>query len=549
MHDQPPHMAARPDNVVVVLLDSLNRHDLGCYGSTDFETPNIDRFALRSTRFTRHVTGSLPCMPARHDILCGSLDFLWRPWGSLELWEQPITANLRAADVTTMLVTDHPHLFETGGENYHTDFGGWDYVRGHEGDPWKTWLDPSWIGVPAPPAERGDWFLRRRFGDAVPPISRAYDTTRTHFREEIDFPGPRTMSASAAWLGEAARVAGDRRWMLFVDEFDPHEPFDTPAPWTGRYEDEPWHGDRLIWPPYVVGGISGGHLSVAEGRHIRANYGAKLTMIDHWFGRLLDQLDSTGLWETTAVIVCTDHGHYLGDKRNTTAGGVAASGPVERVDLWGKPLVPQFEPLGHVPLLIHWPGVAAGGTCDALTTAVDLHATLADVFGVTPTHRTHGHSLVPLLTGESRHIRDWAIGGVFGNWVQVTDGRRKYARAPEGDNLPLSMWSNRWSTMPVHAKGLVELPPPDERAYLDCMPGTRIPVIRQPYQAGDALPFWVGRAHSGQHHLYDVDDDPEELENRVGEAGEQEMIDLLHEALRAVQAPVEHLTRLGLTTP
>jgi arylsulfatase A-like enzyme len=67
--------------VVVVLLDSLNRHMLGSYGGTEFSTPNLDRFAARSTQFTNHVTGSLPCMPARHDILVGALDFLWKPWG------------------------------------------------------------------------------------------------------------------------------------------------------------------------------------------------------------------------------------------------------------------------------------------------------------------------------------------------------------------------------------------------------------------------------------------------------------------------------------
>ena len=82
-------------NVVVVLLDSLNRHMLGCYGGTEFETPNLDRLAARSVRFTRHYIGSLPCMPARHDILCGALDFLWRPWGSVEIWEDAITARLR----------------------------------------------------------------------------------------------------------------------------------------------------------------------------------------------------------------------------------------------------------------------------------------------------------------------------------------------------------------------------------------------------------------------------------------------------------------------
>ena len=133
-----------PRNVVVLLLDSLNRHMLGSYGGTEFETPHLDRFAReRAVRFTSHVTGSLPCMPARHDILCGSLDFLWRPWGSIEVWEEPITAQLRRAGVTTMLVSDHPHLFEIGGENYHTDFSAWDYVRGHEGDPWRTYPDPS----------------------------------------------------------------------------------------------------------------------------------------------------------------------------------------------------------------------------------------------------------------------------------------------------------------------------------------------------------------------------------------------------------------------
>ena len=98
-------------NVVVVLLDSLNRHMLGSYGGTEFATPNLDRFALRASQFTSHVTGSLPCMPARHDILVGSLDFLWKPWGSIELWEESITAALRRADVATMLVSDHPHLF------------------------------------------------------------------------------------------------------------------------------------------------------------------------------------------------------------------------------------------------------------------------------------------------------------------------------------------------------------------------------------------------------------------------------------------------------
>ena len=522
----------KPTNVCVVLLDSLNRHMLGSYGSEEFDTPNLDRFAAdRAVRFTNHVTGSLPCMPARHDILCGALDFLWKPWGSIELWEQPITRVLHDAGVISHLSTDHPHLFETGGENYHVDFNGWEYVRGHEGDLWRTHPDPSWVGTPALPARSGGWFYEQQFG--VDGLTRGYDRSRTFFREEDDWPGPRTMLDAERFLTDAA--PHHDRWFLFVDEFDPHEPFDTPEPWAGMYFDEPWDEDWIIWPPYINGAIEAGALTEREARHVRANYGAKLSMIDHWFGRILDAFDQQGLWDDTALIVCTDHGHYLGEVRD---GG----------DIWGKPGVPQYEPIGHTPLLVHWPGVEAA-TCDALTTNVDLFATIADAFDAEVEHRTHGRSLAPLLTGEADRVRDWAIGGYWGNWVQVTDGRRKYARAPEGENRPLSMWSNRWSTMPTHMAGMPPFPLPDERAELARMPGTEVPVIRQIWPDGDdRVPFWAGRQRMvGRHHLYDLADDPDEGENRAGESVEADMLELLRTALRELEAPAEQLERLGLT--
>jgi arylsulfatase A-like enzyme len=525
-----PEESRRPQNVIVVLLDSLNRHLLGCYGGREFDTPNLDRFARRSTRFDNHVAGSLPCMPARHDILCGAMDFLWKPWGSVELWEHPITWNLRQKRVTTMLVSDHPHLFETGGENYHTDFFGWEYLRGHENDPWKSYMDPTWVGAPARPARPSGSYLQKMFGLALGD-GHGYDRSRTFFRSEMDFPGPRVMSAAARWLREA--TPHHESWMLFVDEFDPHEPFDTPEPWLRRYEETPWNDDVIIWPPYVNGAITDGWLTESEARHIRANYGSKLSMIDHWFGEILTALDEQDLWDTTAVIVCTDHGHYLGDVR---AGK----------DIWGKPPVPQYEPMAHLPLLIHWPGVAGGGTCEALTTAVDLHATIADVFDVQVEHRTHGSSLAPLLRGEVQSVRAWAVGGYYGGWVQINDGRRKYARAAVGDNFPLSMWSNRWSTMPVDLPGIVTLPAPDGRAWLDHMPGSEIPVIRQPFEPGSQLPFWATRASVDEHHLYDLAIDPDEGENRVGDGIETEMIEMLHEALTDLEAPNDQFERLGL---
>jgi arylsulfatase A-like enzyme len=506
-----------PRDVVVVLLDSLNRHLLGCYGGTEFDTPNLDRLAARSVRFTNHHTGSLPCMPARHDLLVGALDFPWRPWGSIEVWEDAITSQLRRdAGISTMLVSDHPHLFETGGENYHTDFQGWDYLRGHEGDPWRTRPDPSWVGAPALPVRSRPWEI-------------GYDRARTWFRDEADFPGPRTMAAAARWLDGELRAerAPEERALLVVDEFDPHEPFDTPEPWASRYDPE-WSGERIIWPPYARNQDQS-DLSQREAVHLRSQYGAKLSMIDHWLGEVIAAIDQHDAWDTTAVILCTDHGHYLGERGT-----------------WGKPQVPVHPELGHIPLLVSWPGVAPG-TNGALTTTVDLHATLCDTFSVTPEHRTHGRSLIPLLHGTATSIREWALCGVWGREVHVADANRTYARAPVDGNRPLSMFSNRWSTMPVGAFPSFRMPRPDRRAWLDTAPGSNVPVIRQPFDPSDDLPFWA-MGHFDGDLLYDraEADATGEVRNQVGSGADKDMAELLVEALRTIEAPDEQLARLGL---
>lgn len=527
----PADEPARPRNAIVLLLDSLNRHFLRCYldetdqrarrratGVGDWaeiepvDTPNLDRFAARAVRFDRHWSGSLPCMPARHDLLVGALDFLWRPWGSIEVWEDAITYDLRRAGVTTMLVSDHPHLFESGGENYHTDFTAWDYVRGHESDPWRTRPDPTWTGTPALPARAEH-------------THHPYDDSRTWFRDEEDFPGPRTMRTAERWLRTSARH--HERFLLFVDEFDPHEPFDTPARWAHRYDAE-WEGPRLVWPPYSVRTIADGRLTPAEARQIRANYQAKVAMIDHWLGRVLDAVDDLGLWHDTAIFVCTDHGHYLGER-----------------DAFGKPWLPIFSDLAHTPFLVAWPG-ASPTTVDALTTNVDVHATLADLFGVTPAHRTHGRSLAPLLAGSAQSVREHLLLGYWGREVHVVDRERHYARAPAGRNEPLAMYSNRWSTMPVRSLPDLRLPRPDRRASLAYLPGSDVPVIRQPFTADDALPYWAYGVTPDRHLLHDLDADPWQTANVAGTAAEKEAVDLLRGALEEHEAPPEQYERLGV---
>src|SRR5438045_5000212 len=118
-----------------------------------------------------------------------------------------------------------------------------------------------------------------------------YDESRTWFRGEEEFPGPRTMAAASEWI--RTNAGKHDRFLLFIDEFDPHEPFDTPEPYALMYDADWTAPAHLIWPPYSVGAIEKGVISERDGRQIREQCGGKLTMIDAWFGELLDTLDRT----------------------------------------------------------------------------------------------------------------------------------------------------------------------------------------------------------------------------------------------------------------
>ena len=155
-----------PTNVLVVLLDSLNRHKLGCYGGHRGGHPHLDP-RRPGHAFPRHVTGSLPCMPARHDILCGALDFLWKPWGSIELWERPSPptsgrggpddAGLR----TTLTLRDRrrelPHRLRLG------------LRAGPRGRPLADAPRPELVGSPDGLGASGSWSAR----SAVTSVDRA----------------------------------------------------------------------------------------------------------------------------------------------------------------------------------------------------------------------------------------------------------------------------------------------------------------------------------------------------------------------------------------
>jgi hypothetical protein len=130
--------------------------------------------------------------------------------------------------------------------------------------------------------------------------------------------------------------------------------------------------------------------------------------------------------------------------------------------------------------------------------------------------------------------------------VHLIADHKKYVRAPDGDNFPLSMWSNRWSTMPIHAAPDFKLPRPDDRAYLDRMPGSTVPVIRQPFHEGDLLPFWAYSDFAAGTLAFDLGEDPAEDVNRANDSVGKELAEMLHAALTEVEAPDDQFVRLGL---
>ena len=100
--------------------------------------------------------------------------------------------------------------------------------------------------------------------------------------------------------------------------------------------------------------------------------------------------------------------------------------------------------------------------------------------------------------------------------------------------------------MPISAYPRLRLPDPDRRAYLDFMPGSDIPVIRQPFESGDLLPYWSLNPKIDDHYFFDLNLDPKEDENRIGEKTEDQMVEMLRVALREVSARQEQFDRLGI---
>ena len=209
---------------IFILCDTLNRRMLSAYGAGKDAaiTPNIDRLARRSVVFDSHWCGSAPCMPARRDIMTGRLNFLEKPWGAMEPFDQSLQSILSdEKNVHTQMFADHAHYIICGGENYVKGFTAWEVNRGQECDP--VWTRPCKDGIrPDTPPKwfKGSW-------------TEAEHENRSHFHTEYDYPSVKTMWHAAEWLEDNHDADN---YFLWVEAFDPHEPYDCPKYYLDLYE-------------------------------------------------------------------------------------------------------------------------------------------------------------------------------------------------------------------------------------------------------------------------------------------------------------------------
>ena len=367
-------------NFIVIVSDTFRRDHLGCYGNTWISTPNLDRFAAESIVFERAYAASFPTVPNRRDLLTGRYTFTYSQWAPLPPEEVVLAEELGKAGYTSMMILDTPHITENG---YYFDrgFTGWEWIRGQETDRWQT--------APAYPDLPGDRSKYR----SPDKIGRVHQRNVHWRRYEEDTFVARTMTEACLWLERNYRQ--HEGFFLYVDTFDPHEPWDAPEWYLKRYADPNFQGEVVNYPIYGATD----YLTETELRHCRALYAAELTLVDRWVGHLLQRIEDMGLLEDTVVAFTTDHGFYHGEHHLI---GKSFIRPEE------SHYVPLYEEVAHIPLIVHYPG-AAPRRETALVQPVDLMPTLLELAGAPRPDTVQGVSLARLLRGEPMQTRDLAV--------------------------------------------------------------------------------------------------------------------------------------------
>jgi arylsulfatase A-like enzyme len=386
-------------NFVFICIDTLRYDHLGCNGNDWIVTPNLDAFAREAIVFDNAYLGSFPTIPHRTDVFTGRFGEPFHPWLPLRYDALTMPALLGKAGWATYLVFDTPHLIN-GGHGFDYPFYGWHFERGNEVD--QHVIDDLDPGLPAKYAPQYHERMRRFSA------SQYFRNNRYRHLEE-QWPAPRTFKAAGDFLERNRRR---EKYFLWVDSFDPHEPWDPPDHYVALYDDPDFDRDSPM-----TGWEAPDKLSPEELRHVQAHYAGEVTMVDRHLGMFLDRLAATGRDKDTAVIVTCDHGTNAGDHGLLSKGG------------------PIYEQVGHVVLMARLPGVQPGRRSGIVQPA-DLMPTLLELAELPVPEVCQGRSFVEMIAGHRDVGREVAISGVG---VDLTWGQRMGM-----GNVTITAQDERW---------------------------------------------------------------------------------------------------------
>lgn len=402
-------------NVIVVACNAWHIGFLGPYGNAWIETPNIDRLAAEGIVFDHHYPENLTTLPTRRSWWTGRYGLAdaekgWTPLGADEeilpdlLWNQ---------GVRTALISDVPPLREAG-QGYGRGFDEVVWVRGQGYDPWIVADDPRARGVRLedepglrlPAADDPDFELWKSRWEQYLRNRAALGLNR-----EETCGAARTVDQAIAWLERNQNPS--EPFLLWLDLFQPHGPWDPPQPYRDQYaaidpdqfaldeqgdvdvDDESFRDDPAVLidvPPGPIGDL----IDDGELLRLRRTYAGTVTLVDRHLGRLFRAVESLGRADDSLIVFTADQGEPLGEH-----------GYVRRFRPW------LYEELIHTPLILRLPGGERGGTRQqSIVQTVDLSPTILAALGLPASEKAHGADLIALVRGRSPKIRDYACMGM-----------------------------------------------------------------------------------------------------------------------------------------
>lgn len=413
-------------NIIFIMLDTLQYNYLGCYGSTVAKTPNLDRFARSGVLFENAYSEGLPTVPVRRALMTGRFTLPFAGWQALSPEDTTVTDIMWGGSVQTALVYDTPpmRLPKYGYSR------GFDYVKfcpGHELDhmqykniPLDPGMHPIDYTSPTMVYDSKGEYIDDASISLLEEIG-CFLRFRQNWRSEDDNYVSVVAREADRWLTDIRDK--DRPFLLWLDSFDPHEPWDPPSVWEGAPcpFNPDWDGNPLLLAPWTP---VEGRITDEECAHIRALYTEKIELVDRQIGKLLDSVRRQGLWDETLIIITSDHGQPMGK-------GEHGHGIMRKCRPW------PYEELVHVPLLMHIPGVDGGKRVNGFVQNVDIAPTMLDAIGMLKDESDmgrvtsfpvygcmdmQGDSLLPMVKGEVELVRDFAIAGYYGmSWSIITE--------------------------------------------------------------------------------------------------------------------------------